>query len=81
MPHQVVAVERDVERAGRDLVAVDLADRLREPPGDRHAARADADERQLVDAAVALDDLVRDAGRATRHAIGVEGYRHSAANW
>ena len=33
----------------------------REAPGERHAARADADERELVDAAVALENLVRDA--------------------
>ena len=59
--HQVVAVERDVERAGRNLVLVDLADRVRQAPGQRHAARADADERERLEPAIALEDLVRDA--------------------
>ena len=47
---------------------VDLANRLREPPGQRHAARADPDQRELVDAAMrgALrsKDFVGDAGKA-----------------
>ena len=39
VPHQVVAVERDVERAGRHLVAGDLAERSRRAAG-RAARRA-----------------------------------------
>ena len=42
----------------------------------RHAALADADERQVVDAAVALEDLVRDARERARHAIGIHDDRH-----
>ena len=34
VPHQVVPVERDVERAGRHVVAVDLAQRARQAPRD-----------------------------------------------
>ena len=86
--HQVVAVERDVERAGRHLVLVDLADRARQAPGDRHAARPDADQRQLLDAAVALENLVRDARQRPAHAVGVhyDGHggplrRESGWNW
>ena len=76
VPHQVVAIERDVERAGRHVVAVDLLERAREPPGDRHAARADADERELVEAAIAFEDFVRDARQRARHAVGVHHLGH-----
>ena len=78
--HQVVAIERDVERAGRHVVAVDFLERAGEPPGERHAARADPDERQLVEAAVALENLVRDARQRARHAIGVHYLRHGQAS-
>ena len=74
--HQVVAVERDVERAGRHLVTGDLAQARGDTPRQRHAAFADADERELVDRAVALDDLVRDARQRPLHAVGIHDYRH-----
>ena len=48
----------------------------REPPRERHAARADADERDLVEAAVAFEDLVRDARQRARHPVGVHYLRH-----
>ena len=48
----------------------------REPPGERHAARADADERDLVEAAVALEDFVRDARERAGHAVGVHHLGH-----
>ena len=48
MAHQIVAVERDVERAGRHFVAVDLRQAARNPPRERHAAGADADQRELA---------------------------------
>ena len=76
VPHQIVAVERDVERAGRHVVAADLLDAPRQPARERHAAAADADERQLLDPAVALDDLVRDPGKGPAHAIAVHHERH-----
>src|SRR5204862_135364 len=60
LPHQVVAVERDVERAGGDLVAVDAVQRVRDPPRQRHAARANADQRQIAGAAIAFEDFVGD---------------------
>ena len=41
--HQVVAVQRDVERAGRHVDAGKLPELRGEPLGDRHAAGADAD--------------------------------------
>ncbi len=74
--HQVVAIERDVERAGRHAVAVDLVQRPGEPARQRHAAGADADQRELVEPAVALEDFVGDAGQGAGHAIGVHYQRH-----
>ena len=38
--------------------------------------RADADERQLLDPAIALDDLVRDPGQRPADAIAVHHERH-----
>jgi hypothetical protein len=76
VPHQVVPVEGDVERPDRHLGAGDFVDRGGQPPGEGHAAGADADEGQFVDAAVALDDLVRDAGQRPRHAQRVDYERH-----
>ena len=78
VPHQVVAVERDVEGAGGHLVLVDALRMAGEPPGERHAARADADQRQLLQAAVALEDLVRDARQRPPDAVGVHHDRHTA---
>ena len=70
--HQIVAVQRDVERAGRHLVAGDVVDRFRDAPRERHAARADADQGEFVDAAVALEDFVRDAREAAGHPVRIE---------
>ena len=62
---EVVAVERDVERADREADALMLRDRVGEPMGERDAAALDADEREALGAGVLLDDLVADAdGRA-----------------
>ena len=76
--HQVVAIQRDVERAGRHRRAPrDVAAMIaREAPGERHAARADADEREVVDAAVALENLVRDARQRASDAVGIHHDRH-----
>ena len=58
------------------VVLIDLANRLREPPGERHPARADADERELLDAAIALEDLVCDARQRTTDADRVHHDGH-----
>ncbi len=50
----------------------DVLDDLREAPRQRHAARADADERELVEAAVALEDFVRDARERAAHPVRIE---------
>ena len=51
----------DIDDAGEDAHAAELRDERREPLGDLHAARGDADERDAGEVGIALDDLVRDA--------------------
>lgn len=74
--HEIVAVERDVEGPGPDLVTVDRFERGGNPAGQGHSARPNAHERQIVDTAVALENLVRDAGERTTHPIGVHHDGH-----
>src|SRR4051794_18135652 len=54
----VVAVEGDVEPTGLDRPLLELGDQARHPPRDRHAARPDSDQNDVLAAAVALHDLV-----------------------
>ena len=74
--HEVVAIERDVERAGRHLVTGNLVNGVRNPARQRHAARADADEGDLFEAAVAFEDFVRDSREAAGHPVRIENDRH-----
>ena len=55
---------------------VDVVDRPGETLGERHAAAADADQRQLVEVVVALEDLVGDAGERAGDTLGVEDNGH-----
>jgi len=80
LAHQVIAVERDVEGSRRHVAASDLVQLLRNPTGDGHAPLANADEGQVVDAAIALDDLVRDARQRARQAIAVHHDGHRKAS-
>src|SRR5581483_528894 len=57
----VVAVEGDVDGAERDRRPGELLDQPPQPLGDEDTARVDADQRDVVEALVALDDLVGDA--------------------
>src|SRR5687768_6243907 len=62
-PHgEIVAIERDVERADREVAAVNLRDLRDEAMGERDAPGPQADERDVGTAGVLLEDLVRDAG-------------------
>src|SRR5262249_3089643 len=70
-------VQRDVERAGRYVVVDDLAHRAGETLRHRHTSRANADERKLLHAAVALDNLVRDPCERPAHAVRVHHQRHT----
>ena len=74
--HQVVAIERDVERADGHVVAGDLAEVAGQALGDRHAAGADADEREVGQAAIAFEDFVRDARERAGHALGIHDNWH-----
>ena len=55
---------------------VDVVDRLRQALGERHAAPADADQRQLFDLMVAFEDFVGDAGERAGDTLGVEDDWH-----
>jgi hypothetical protein len=72
---QIIAVERDVERADRQVDALVAADRLVEPRGDEIAARADTDEREGGKIAVPFDDLMRDAPDGSPDVVGREDDR------
>ena len=70
----VVAVEGDVERPQRDLRAGELPDQRSQPLGDGDAPRVDADEGDLLEVGVALDDLVGDAMERAVERLRVEQY-------
>ena len=74
--HQVVAVERDIERAGGHLYAGDVLQVRGDPRRNRHPARANADQSQGLHASVALVNLVGDAQQAARDPLGVHDYGH-----
>ena len=57
----VVAVEADVKLADRDVRALELVDEGGDALGEPDATGLDADEHEAVNAAVALQNLVRDA--------------------
>src|SRR5439155_18839443 len=68
----VVAIERDVELPERELDAAALFDQPPESLRERDTAPVDADEGDLVEVVVLLDDLVRDAGERPVDCLGVE---------
>ncbi len=68
----VVAVEGDVDGAELRRLAGALLDQSRQSLRERDAARLDADERDLVELRVRLDDLVGDAGKRPRQRFRVE---------
>ena len=57
-------------------MTVDVADHPRQTPGQRYATRADADERQLVDAAIPFENLVRDPRERPPDAVGIHHNGH-----
>jgi hypothetical protein len=68
----VVAVEGDVQRAERDLVAGAIRDQSPQTLRERNASAVDADQRDAVELRVALDDLVGDPGERALDRLGVE---------
>ena len=71
----VVAVERDVELAERDLATCEVGDPPSQTLGERDAARMDADQRDLVELGVPFDDLVGDPGERPVDGLAVEQNR------
>jgi hypothetical protein len=69
---QVVAVHRDVERAPGHGRALDRGDPLGDPLGERHTARGDAEEDDVVGTLVALEDLVGDPAQCAGDVARVE---------
>ena len=69
---EVVPVERDVERAERDGRILVRADRVAKPDGQDIAARAETDDGETGELAVAFDDLVRDPGDGATNIVGPE---------
>src|SRR5258706_666433 len=72
---QVVAVERDVEDADRDLLPFHSLDLGGDLLGHGDAAGADADQEKAGEVAVRLDDLARHTANDPRHLLGVEDRR------
>jgi len=75
--HQIVAIERNFERAGWYLMTRNLPQRARNAARNGHTSGADADEREVVGAFVALDDLVRNPGQGTADSIRIHYDRHA----
>jgi len=59
----------------RHLGVRELADPAPQPLRERHASGVDADERDLAEVGVALDDLVRDPRKRLRDRLGIENDR------
>ena len=63
---EIVPVKADVDAADRDLRALDAADVVAYPLGDRPAAPTDADKHDIVRALIFLYDLMGDAHQRPR---------------
>jgi hypothetical protein len=68
----VVAVEGDVDGAEVRRLVGALLDQSAQALRERYAARVDADERDVVELGVRLDDLVGDPRERPRKRVGVE---------
>ena len=68
----VVAVEGDVDRSEAHLLAAEVGDQPAQALRERHSARVDADERDLLEIRVRLDDLVGDASEAPLDRFAVQ---------
>ena len=68
----VVSMEGDVDRPELELDPAPLRDERAEPAGERDTTRVDADEHDLVEVVVVLDDLVCDPRERACDAFAVE---------
>ena len=57
---EVVAVHGDIHDSAFDICAAEFADEVSETFGDGDASRRDADDGELGEVGIALDDFVRD---------------------
>src|SRR5690606_33925349 len=73
---RVVAVERDVDGAHRDLPSFELLQPVGEAAGEWHAAASDADEDQPLRSARPLRELPGHAAQAAFHTVGVQENSH-----
>jgi len=71
-PREVIAIQRDVDGPERDVGVLVRGDRVAQPGREDVAARADADDGEAAEVAVALDDLVGDARDRATHVVGAE---------
>src|SRR6185503_11125541 len=69
---QIIAVQRDVERALGDGGLLAIGDQRDDAGGELHATALDADDHEAFGAVVQLDDLVRHAPEGTRERSGVQ---------
>src|SRR5579862_7782088 len=60
---EVIAVKSNVQSAYGDVDAVDAAHGLGDALGQRHAAAADTDQREMLGATAFLDDLMGEAAQ------------------
>ena len=58
---QVVAVQRDIQLADRNLRPFDRLNMLCQSPGKRHAAGADTDQTDILQSVILFDNLMCDA--------------------
>src|ERR1700680_4358458 len=72
MKSQVIPVHSHVERAARDLEALELPDARGEAACQRHPARRDAEQDDPVTAVRPFQDLVSDPGQRPPDLVGIE---------
>ena len=75
--HQVVAIERDVERADGDVLAGNLAQVVGDALRDRDTTAAHANEGEIGKTAVMFEDFVRDSRERARNALRIHDYWHA----
>ena len=57
------------------VITGNFAQRAGDAPGNRHAARTHADQRQIFDAFVSFDDFVGDSGEGAADAVRIHDSR------
>ena len=78
---EIVAVERDVERAARDVGAFLFVDEFGEAIGQLDTAALNADEHEVVSAVRQLEDFHCHTLQRPRHRAGVEENRAVFRFW